>query len=44
MNQSTAVFVAVACLIVQAAESKNDFSLTTKFSKPVERAAAAQAI
>ena len=41
MNQSTAVFVAIACLIVHEAESKNDFSLTTKSSKPVERAARA---
>jgi len=39
MNLITAVFVVVACLIVQAAESKNDLSLTTVFSKPVERVA-----
>jgi len=39
MNQSTAVFVVAACLILQAAESKVELSLTTKFSKPVERAA-----
>jgi len=38
-NQSIAVIVVAACLIVQAAESKEDLSLTTKFSKPVERAA-----
>ena len=39
MNQSTAVFVLAACLILQAAESKVELSLTTKSSKPVERAA-----
>ena len=39
MSQSTAVFVVIACLILQAVESKNDLSLTTVFSKPVERVA-----
>ena len=39
INPTTAVFVVVACLTLQAAESKNDFSLTNTFPKPVERAA-----
>ena len=39
MTPTTAVFVVVTCLTLQAADSKDDLSLTTKFSKPVERAA-----
>jgi len=39
MGPMNAVFVVAACLILHAAESKDDFSLTTKSSKPVERAA-----
>jgi len=39
MSPINAVFMVVACLILQTAESKNEFSLTTEFSKPVERAA-----
>ena len=38
MSRTTAVLVVVACLILQAAESKEELNLTSKFSKPVERA------
>jgi len=41
LTPTTAVFVVIACLIAQAAESKEELSLTTTFSKPVERAARA---
>ena len=39
MTPTTAVFVVVACLTLHAAESKEDLSFTTIFSKPAERAA-----
>jgi len=38
MSRTTAVLVVVACLVLQAAESKEELNLTSKFSKPVERA------
>ena len=41
LTPTTAVFVVVACLIVQVAESKEELILTITFSKPVERAARA---
>ena len=39
MSTTTSALVVVACLLLQAAESKVELSLTSESSKPVERAA-----